>query len=548
MNSLVLAGIAIIAFVIAYRFYGRFLEKLWDVNPARKTPAFEKRDGVDYIPAKHWTILFGHHFASIAGAGPIIGPVIAAMLWGWLPAALWIILGSIFLGGIHDFSALMVSLRYEGKSVGEVTSRILSRKSKIIFSIFLWFTLVLIVAVFAAVTAKTFIEGPRIVIPTFSLIVIAMFFGILVYKFNFSQLYATLISLVLYVILFVIGSKFSIVIKGPEAIKIWIIILLGYSFVASVLPVNLLLQPRDYLSSFILFFGLLFGYIGLISSHPVIHTPCFISFSSKEGMLWPMMLVIIACGAISGFHGLVSSGTTSKQLTSERNARNIGYGAMLTEGILSILALLCVTAGLYWNKSGSLLNYPVLMKGGNWIGTFAKGYGQITSKMVGVSAGTMIAIVMINSFVLTTLDTATRLTRYISQELFGETWKIKIFKNRFFTTFFITLFAGYLAFGNWKKIWPVFGASNQLVAAIILLIAGCFLMLRKKNSAIALIPSIIMFVTTITALIYQGVKFYKSENYLLGNTSIILVILAFFVLNEGIEKIKTLRRRKDGKI
>jgi len=540
MNSLLIAGIGLVAYIIAYHFYGGFLNKVWEVNPERKTPAFEKQDGVDYIPAKHWIILFGHHFASIAGAGPIIGPVIAAVIWGWGPAALWIILGSIFLGGVHDFSALMVSLRNEGKSVGDVSAKVVSETSKIVFLIFLWFTLVLVVAVFAAVTAKTFVEQPDIVVPTFSLILIAVLFGYLVYKRNLPLFPVTILSIILYIILFLAGTKLPVVIKIGNPLKVWILILLIYSFVASVIPVNLLLQPRDYLSSFILFFGLFFGYIGLLISHPVIKTPAFITFNSTKGTLWPMMFVIIACGAISGFHSLVSSGTSSKQLSNEKYARNIGYGGMLTEGTLSILALLCVTAGLYW-KGGGELNYPELMKTGNWIGTFAKGYGQITSKIFTSTGGTMIAIVMINSFVLTTLDTATRITRYISQELFGETWKIKIFKNRFFTTLFIILFAGYLAFGNWKKIWPVFGASNQLVSSIVLLVVGCYLMIKGKNYFITLIPSLIMFATTITALIYKGIIFYKNKEFLLGNISAILTILGISVLIEGIGKMKKLK-------
>ncbi len=544
MNSLFIAGIGIFLFLIAYKFYAGYLERLWDVNPDEKTPAYKNRDGVDYIPVKHWSILFGHHFASIAGAGPIIGPVIAGVLWGWGPAVLWIVFGSILLGGVHDFSALMVSIRHNGKSIGDVSSSIIGERVKIIFSIFLWFALVLVVAVFAAVTAKTFIEEPKIVIPTFSLIIIAIFFGILVYRLNFPQIYATIISLILYVFLFIIGSKFSVVINSKDAMKIWIIILLSYSFIASVMPVNLLLQPRDYLSSFILFFGLLFGYIGLIITHPQIQAPAFISFSSSKGPLWPMMFVIIACGAISGFHSLVSSGTTSKQINNEKYAKNIGYGAMLTEGILSILALMCVSAGLYWSGQNPSLSYPVLMKGGNWIGTFAKGYGQITAPIFGAAAGTMAAMVMINSFVLTTLDTATRITRYISQELFGDTWKIKIFKNRFFATFFIVIFAGYLAFGNWKKIWPVFGASNQLVAAIVLLVGGTYLAKKGKNSKILFLPSIFMFLTTISALLFQAKEFYLKKNFLLGNIASILVALALFLIIETILKMKLKKHKK----
>ncbi|MCK9265386.1 carbon starvation protein A [bacterium] len=538
MNSLFLAGFSLLFFLLSYRFMGRKLERLWDVSPERKTPAIECPDGVDCVPVKHWSILFGHHFASIAGAGPILGPVIACMLWGWLPAALWLLLGSVFLGGVHDFSSLILSLRHKGGSFGEITESVMGRKSKIIFLIFLWLTLVLVVAVFASVTANTLVEEPSIVIPTFGLILIAVIFGVFVYKFKYSYINATVLSVLLLLITFVLGSKFPVSIPFYSPVKTWILILLLYSFVASIIPVNLLLQPRDYLSSFILLFGLLFGYAGLLLSRPNITAPAYISFSSpKDGYLWPMMFVMIACGAISGFHSLVASGTTSKQITSETDAKKISYGGMLTEGFLSILALLCVCAGLHWNKSGSLLNYPELMKSGNWIGTFATGYGQITSKILNPAIGKIIAVVMINAFVLTTLDTATRITRYISHELMGESWNIKIFKNRYLATLVIVIVAGTLAFGNWQKLWPVFGAANQLVAAIALFVAGMFLLGRKKFSLITFVPAIFMFITTVVALLYQMQGFYRHKSFLLANVSLLLVVLAVFVIIESFHKL-----------
>ncbi|MBN1444822.1 MAG: carbon starvation protein A [Candidatus Omnitrophica bacterium] len=545
MNSLLLVGISLLLFVLAYRFYGRFLERIWDVSADRKTPVAEKQDGVDYIPAKHWTILFGHHFASIAGAGPILGPVIACMLWGWLPAAVWIICGSILLGGVHDFSSLVLSLRHKGRSVGEITESVMGRRSRILFSLFIWFTLILVVAVFASVTANTFVQEQAIVIPTFGLILISLLFGFLVYRLNCNYIYATLGALVLLAFLFVLGNKFPVSFTVAEPLKLWIIVLLVYSFIASIIPVNLLLQPRDYLSSFILIAGLVLGYAGLFTARPSVNAPAFIAFSAagQKGTLWPMMFVIIACGAISGFHSLVASGTTSKQITSEKDARKISYGGMLTEGVLSILALLCVCAGLYWNNAGSALNYPELMAGGNWIGTFATGYGQVVSRILDPEVGKMLAIVMINAFVLTTLDTATRITRYISHELFGESWNIKIFRNRYFNTFSVVLIAGWLAFGNWQKIWPVFGAANQLVAAIALFVAGLFLLGRQKKSSLtAFLPALFMFLTTIAALVYQANGFYRSKNFLLGNIAILLTVLAAFVIVEGLRTIRSLKK------
>jgi len=539
MSALLVVGASLLLFVVGYYFYGKFLERLWDVSPDRKTPAFEKKDGVDYVPAKHWTILFGHHFSSIAGAGPILGPVIACMLWGWFPAVLWIVFGSILLGGVHDFSALILSLRYGGNSVGEVAESIIGRRSRILFSLFLWLSLVLVVAVFAAVTANTLVQEPHIVIPTFGLILLALIFGVLIYRLGANYTYATLGALILLILLFVLGNRFPVSIGGANPGKIWIIILLIYSFVASVVPVNLLLQPRDYLSAFILFFGLLLGYAGIFTSRPSINTPAYISFSAgTQGPLWPMMFVMIACGAISGFHSLVASGTTSKQIANEKDGKKIAYGSMLTEGVLSVLALLCVCAGLYWDSSIPSLSYPALMKKGDWIGTFAAGFGQVTSRILRPEVGKMIAIVMINAFVLTTLDTATRITRYISTELFGDAWKIKVFKNRYFATFFVILAAGYLALGNWQKIWPVFGASNQLVAAIVLFVAGVFLLKKGKGAFTAILPSIFMFLTTITALLYQSQSFYREKNYLLGNISVVLVFLAVFFIFEGINKLR----------
>ncbi|HOQ82465.1 MAG TPA: carbon starvation protein A, partial [bacterium] len=531
-----------IAFAIAYKFYARYIEKLWEVNSKNKTPAHTKYDGIDYIPAKHWIVLFGHHFSSIAGAGPILGPVAAAVLWGWGPALLWIILGSIFMGGVHDFSALVISLRYQGETIGEVTKNVLGEKSKLVFSFFLWLTLILVIAVFAAVTAKTFVEEPDIVIPSFALLFIAMLFGFAVYRKNANLILSTVLSLILVSIFLYAGKHIPVVIPGENSVRVWILILLLYSFFASVLPVNILLQPRDYLCSLILFFGLFFGFLGVIISHPCMNAPMFVSFNSSNGPLIPMMFVMIACGAISGFHGLISSGTTSKQLPDEKFSKHIAYGAMITEGILATIALLCVCAGLYWNSPVQQLNYPFLMQKGNWIGTFATGYGRMTGRIFSEEIGKLIAMVMINSFVLTTLDTAARVARYITEGLFGTSFRIKPLKNRFIATGFILIAALYLAFGPWEKIWPVFGASNQLVAGITLFVCGCFLMMKKKNSLSALIPAVIMFLITIVALLYQGIGFYKSHHLLLGNISFVLVILAVFIIIEGIGKLKFLRK------
>ena len=533
MNALIIVFISGILFSAGFVFYTRRLERLWRIDPKQPTPAKTEYDGIDYVPAKHWTILFGHHFASIAGAGPILGPVIAAVVWGWLPALIWIILGSIFLGGVHDFSALMISLRHKGKSIADITQKVLNFRSKMVFAVFIFLSLLLVMAVFAVVSAKTLINEPRLVIPTFGLILVAILVGLMMYKWKWNQLTATILGIILLAGLLILGEYIPITLKVVNPLTLWILILFAYAFIASVLPVNVLLQPRDYLSTFILFFGLFFGYLGLIITHPVMHAPAFIGWTGNPGYLWPMLCVIIACGAISGFHSLIASGTTSKQLTNEKDATKIGYGAMILEGVLAVLALLCVTAGLYWtDKTGRVgLVYPQLMKSGDWIGTFSAGFGQITKPILG-TLGTLIAAIMLNAFVLTTLDSATRINRYITEELFAEGFKIRIFRNRYFSTMVIIVLALCFALGNWQAIWPIFGTSNQLVAALVLLVVSAYLISNKRPAKFTLYPAIFMLITTFAALIWEGIRSFRQQNILLLIITVLLFILAVFIIRE----------------
>lgn len=532
MNSLLIVFSSAIIFFAGYRFYACRLEKIWEIQPARQTPAFTKFDGLDYVPAKHWTILFGHHFASIAGAGPILGPVIAALFFGWLPALIWIIAGCIFIGGVHDFSALMVSLRHEGASIAEVASRVLNFKTKLFFAAFIFLSLILVMAVFAVVTARTLINNPELVIPTFGLILAALLVSLMIYRLRLNQLIATLLGIVILVGLFVLGSFIPVSLEASP-LTLWLIILFAYAFFASVLPVNVLLQPRDYLSTFILFFGMFFGYLGLIISRPQMQAPAFVAWKTGQGHLWPMLCVIIACGAISGFHSLIASGTSSKQIASEKDARKIGYGAMILEGFLAVLALLCVTAGLYWSNQGQPagLVYPELMQSGDVIGTFSAGFGQLTRPILGLF-GTTLAAVMLNAFVLTTLDSATRINRYITEELLGNGLNLKFFRNRYFSTAIIIVLAFSLALGNWEAIWPVFGASNQLVAALVFLVIFAYMVKAKKRAMHILLPALFMLATTLAALVWQGTHFLRQENFLLAFISGALFVLAIFMVSE----------------
>ena len=559
-NSLVIASLLLAALLIGYIFYGRFMAKLWGTDPARKTPAIEHPDGIDYVPAKHWTVLFGHHFSSIAGAGPIIGPVIACYYWGWLPALIWIVIGSIFLGAVHDFSALMASLRHKGQSIAQVAEAVMGKRIKIIFSSFIWLALVLVIAVFVAAAAKTLTKEPAVVIPTFGLIGVAIFTGLLMYKWNMNQLLATIIGVGLLLGLIILGYHVRVDITqlggvfAQHPIKCWTVILLIYGYIASVTPVNILLQPRDYLATFVLYFGMLLGFVGLIVTHPPMRAPHYISWSTKSGPMWPMMFIMVACGAISGFHSLIASGTTSKQIASEAHAKRVGYGAMVFEGVLAGLAVLCVCAGLYWQGKPDW-NFPKIMadEGGGAIVAFGRGYGQITSSVLGwisgreseftLQLGMLIGIMTIKTFVMTTLDSATRIGRYVGEELFGQSLGIKFFANRYVSTSLIIVFSACLSFGAYESIWKVFGSANQLVAALALIVVTVLLLRLGKPAKYTFYPAVFMLITTIGALIYQiAWIFLPAKNWLLAGIGIILIVLAGVMTAAGIATGRKLRR------
>ncbi len=533
MNSLTVAIIGIAILIAGYKFYGKIMTKLWDIDENRPTPATTLNDGTDYVPAKHWTILFGHHFSSIAGAGPIIGPVIACAYFGWLPALLWVVFGTIFIGGVHDFSSLIISVRNNGHSIGDITEKVMGKKIKIIFSLLLFLALVLIIAVFAASAAQTLVNEPKIVVPTFGLIIVAVFVGFMIYVWKKNYFLSSAAGLLLLVLLFFLGNSCPVNVSN---IQLWVAVLLVYSYIASVIPVQILLQPRDYLSAFLLFFGLVAGYAGIIVGQPAINVPVVIGYKSSVGNLWPMMFVLIACGAISGFHALVSSGTTSKQITNEHDALRIGYGAMVVEGILAILAIMAVSAGLYWHGSGAPVSlvYPEMVKSGDYIGTFAAGYGEITKPIFGSVIGKFIAVLILNAFVMTTLDSATRIARYIVSELFGSFFNIKILLNKYFATLLVVSMAGLLAFGDWKKIWPIFGATNQLIAAIALIVISLALLAMNKPIKYTFYPAVFMLVTSVYAVIQQTVQFYIQKNFLLVVIGLVLLLLISVIVVEAI--------------
>jgi carbon starvation protein len=546
MNSLFIAGAAVFLLFLGYVFYSRKVKQWLGVDDNEAVPSVEMNDGVDYVPAKHWTILFGHHFASIAGAAPIIGPVIACLYWGWLPALIWIVVGGIFFGAVHDFTALVMSLRNKGKSITTVTESVMGKLSKILFSIFAFLALILVVAVFAAVAGTTLSTTPQVVIPTFGLVVVAVIVGFLMYRMRMSVLLCSIVGVMLLVGLIVAGYHFPIKLGVENAASIWTVVLLIYAMVASVTPVTLLLQPRDHLAGAVLYLGMFFGFLGLVITQPVTKAPMFISFASSQGWLWPMLFVTVACGAISGFHSLVASGTTSKQVPRMRDARVIGYGAMIAESALAVLAVVAVSAGLYWKSAPEGFDglvYQELFQKGGWIKAFGTGYGQLTKVIFG-GLGTLIGITMLKTFVMTTLDTATRITRYICNELLGETFGIGCMKNKYVATAFVGILSGTLALGNWKAIWPVFGAANQLIASLVLIVASLYLLNSNRRCGFTAIPAVIMLVTTVGALVYKTHSFITAEqpNIMLAAIAVILIILAVFLAYTALATVIRLRR------
>jgi carbon starvation protein len=417
--------------------------------------------------------------------------------------------------------ALFLSVRRDGKSIADISEEIISKRARLIFSWFVLLSLVVVVAVFVYFCSQTLITETKIALPSVGLIPVAVFIGILIYRTRIGLPASTVIGLAMLVALIFLGQAFPVVLpKGYEAL-IWTSFLLVYCFLASVMPVNILLQPRDYLSSYLLFFGVGMGFLGILTSRPLFSTPAFVLWSDpKEGAVWPMLFVTIACGAISGFHSLVSAGTTSKQISSERDIKPIGYGAMAVEALVAVIAIAAVAAGF---KGQAELNASISL--GGPVNAFGAGFGRITRFVLG-GYGAFIAILLLNSFILTTLDTATRIARYILQELFNTL-------DRYLATALIVLAGGWIAMtGNWQKIWPIFGAANQLTAALTLIVLSSWLLSQRKRVNFTLIPAVFMLVTTIGALGWQFGKFLGDKNYFLMGIDVVLASLALSMLIE----------------
>ncbi len=521
MNGIELVLIALVMYVVAYKLYGGFITRRLEVNNSKETPSHTMYDGVDYVPAKA-PVLLGHHFASIAGAGPIVGPVIAAG-FGWLPVYLWVIFGAIFIGGVHDYSSIVASIRHQSKSIGFVIQSYLGLNGKKLFLIFSWATLILVIAVFTIIVADTFTHIPSAGTSSILFIILAILFGLALYRFKVPLWIATIFGVLLLFLSIPAGNAFPIQLDNLT----WQLILFAYIFAASVTPVWILLQPRDYLNSFFLYALMILGFVGIFFAAPSINIPAFSTFSlDKVGYLFPALFVTVACGAISGFHSLVASGTTAKQLNKETDGRIVGYGGMLIEGLLAVLSLVAVASMINKEFLDILVNkgpVPAFSLG------VARFINAIPVLNISIPMAQTFTALAVSAFALTSLDTATRLARFMFQEYF-ETTKSEyksLLTNRFVATAVSVVFGAALTFsGQTMSIWPVFGSANQLLAALALLALTVWVANLKKGYLFVLIPMIFMFAVTLTAL---GTLIY--QNFIINNYSLAIISLLLFALS-----------------
>lgn len=522
MNGIELVLIALIMFVAAYKLYGGFITKRLDVNNSKETPAHTMSDGVDYCPAKA-PVLLGHHFASIAGAGPIVGPVIAAG-FGWMPVYLWVVFGSIFIGGVHDYASIVASVRHQSKSIGFIIQSYIGINGKKLFLIFAWATLILVIAVFTIIVADTFTHIPSAGTSSILFMLLAVLFGIAIYRLKVPLWIATIAGVILLFLSIPAGNLFPIQLSALT----WQLILFIYIFIASTVPVWILLQPRDYLNSFFLYALMIGGLVGIFFAAPSINIPAFSTFSlDKVGYLFPALFVTVACGAISGFHSIVGSGTTAKQLNKETDGRIVGYGGMLIEGMLAVLSLIAVASMV--NKEF----IDILVTKGP-VPAFSLGVARFINAIpvmnISIPMAQTFTALAVSAFALTSLDTATRLARFMFQEYFENKESEKKFvlvTNRYASTAITVVFGAALTFsGQTMSIWPVFGSANQLLAALALLALTVWVANLKKGYLFVLIPMIFMFAVTLTALGMLIYTNFIATNYTLSIISILLFTLA----------------------
>jgi carbon starvation protein len=527
MNSLFVILFSIVCFIIAYVTYGAWLAKQWGIDPKRKTPAHTRNDGVDYVPAKA-PILLGHHFASIAGAGPITGPI-AAAIFGWVPVLLWIVIGSIFFGGVQDYSSLFASVRHDGRSIGEVIEVNMGKTGKKLFAAFAWLTLLLVIAAFTNIVANTFTAVPAAASASMMFIVLAVGFGYFVYQKGAPLGISSVIGVILLFICIWLGNIFPLALSKNT----WVGILMVYIFIASVAPVWILLQPRDYLNSYLLYAMIIGAVLGLLFMRPAMVSPAFTTFNVGGQWLFPMLFVTVACGAISGFHSLVGSGTTSKQVDNEADLRLIGYGSMLIEGVLATIAI--ITAAYIGADK-----FAELSANGGPTNVFSDGIGNfMTSFGIPFDIGKSFVALAVSAFALTSLDTGTRLGRFIMEEFFYDPSKEKQnpLANRYVSTLITVILGGWLAMTSWSVIWPIFGSANQLLAGLALLSVAVWLKKSGRNYSMFTIPMTFMMIVTLLALIQLTQANLAAGNYILVVFPVLLFILAIVLAVQGYKEI-----------
>ena len=548
MSPAIAAVICMALYFLGYQFYAKWIAKrVFQIDPQATTPAHELNDGYDYVPSRKY-VLFGHHYASIAGLAPMLGPAIA-VIWGWVPAMFWVVFGTLFIGAVHDFGALVVSMRAQGKSIGKVAESIIGPRAKTLFHIIIFFLIALAMGVFVQVVAQLLSPAyyPQSIFPTAALMVLAVIVGVLFYKKGVPLGPLTAIGFVLTLA----AVYFGAVADAPQlSVTGWSGILLVYAFLASVLPVWLLLQPRDYLNSLLLYLGLATIFLGFFLLNPEFAAPAIDATPDGAPPLYPFVFIVIACGAISGFHGLVSSGTTAKQINNESDAPFIGYGAMVGESLLGLTAVLACTAG-FVNADAWHAHYATwdLAKGlGQSMSAFINGAAMFLSELgVPEAIGqTFVALVAV-SFALTTLDSATRLLRFNIEEM-SETAGLPLLGNRFVASLLAVASIGFFAFYQIDgkpaglALWALFGTTNQILAGLTLLTVTLYLVQRKRNYWCTFVPMIFMLTTTVVAMAVSIKGYLQQQNYLLLSVGSILAILAVWLILEGALRFQSERK------
>ncbi|KGF32583.1 carbon starvation protein A [Oligella urethralis] len=547
MNSFIILVIGLLLMALGYFVYGRFIaQKILALDPDFNTPSHEFNDGVDFVPTNKY-VLWGHHFTSVAGAAPIVGPAIA-VIWGWLPAFLWVVLGTIFFAGVHDMSAVWASVRNKGRSIGAVSGIVLNKRVRALFSIVIFLLLLMVNAVFAVVIAGMMINTPSSVVPVWGALVVAFFIGQAIYRWKLNLPIVSLIGVVALYFLIYIGPMVPLALPsemmGLPANAWWIILLFVYAAIASLLPVWMLLQPRDYINGLQLFVGLFVLYLSFVLVQPEIVAPA-INRDAPPGTppIMPLLFVTIACGAISGFHGLVSTGTTSKQINREPDARFVGYFGAMGEGMLALASILAATAGFATLVDWQAV-YVAYGQGG--VGAFITGGANIMNQGLGISqelSATMLTV-MAALFAGTTMDTGVRLQRYIFQE-WGEQYNIKTLQKGSVATLLAVGSCLLLAFGaggikgtGGMTIWPLFGTTNQIMAGLTLLVVSVMLLKAGRRVWFTLIPMVFLLTMTVIALLSQLMDFYENGERLLVVLDIVVLICSIWVILESIATLK----------